>query len=465
MSLTGAIHFRDLACQLTDKQLSTFIVRTMKNKQSMIISALFHHFSLGKNRADCDEFNTKLCKYIVSMKKREKKKEVIHSPILAVPRPVVGHISSYLNQLSNFNLWKTCRFAYLSCNTPNKLFELDLSFRTISTLPINLALFSNVHRISIKSSMLTSVPQTFLDQLQHVDLLHMHDFDAEDTGVFKNATCLSLGSSEGKRFGVDSYIQMFKKFPRLQYLEMSHSWKIPRKDMARFAAALIMVKGIKFYWGESKRCDELLSIIGSNLHFLSSAGSDLHINGLAKCVNLTEVEFDGPDAMGQLQRLLCKGRNLKAVVVSVNKSSDQNTLRLLLTTNKFLEHLQLYDVCAEPHQQAILESLEIIADSLVSEAIKSRKFRLKLRFAENWYCGENYRKMHRVLQKIINRLVSSKYVEQFMVVLDLRKRAGEEFSLIMPCYEGCCVSPVTQSIYMITSMGCSMCGCGLTFKL
>ena len=132
MSLKDPIKFRYLLNQLTNEEMTTFLLLLVNKSRDVIIASLFGHFVDSPQEAK--HFNDIISKII---RKRKPKSISLDKPINkhkldTIPSHLIGHTASYAEQQDYVNLSLVNRSVYLGCNSPNMLQEINLSVSSIT---------------------------------------------------------------------------------------------------------------------------------------------------------------------------------------------------------------------------------------------------------------------------------------------------------------------------------------------
>eukprot|EP01083_Nonionella_stella_P209324 758901_1 len=239
MSLTKAVHFRELITQLTNEERVGFLSQLIDSHVNMILTCLFQHLSKPNQMAQVDDFNQSILDIIQARK--DKPKQLCSRDIQfdQFPRAIIGYTASFLDQSDYVKLSVSNRSIYLGCNLPNTLHEIDLTrlktknyssvtvvqFQSIKSLcidpyivtaidrilPINLRFespnFNQVTTLTLTAKGKTGWVQSFLNQnivnCDHVTTLK----------------CVRFGSPD-VRMQKDELISLLAAFPNLTHLNM-----------------------------------------------------------------------------------------------------------------------------------------------------------------------------------------------------------------------------------------------------
>ena len=135
MSLAPAVEFRWLAAQLTDTETKLFITNFAACNPQLIIQALatlFINQSKEQNTADPmipinDQCNKTISTIIQSRDSDDA--DIKLFKLDSMPRRLIGHCASFLDQNSYGNVSLCNRAVYLGCSTLSKLTEISVRYK------------------------------------------------------------------------------------------------------------------------------------------------------------------------------------------------------------------------------------------------------------------------------------------------------------------------------------------------
>ena len=145
MSLAPAIEFRWLAAQLTDTEKNTFVTNLTASNPHLIMRALAALFiNKSKHQKPTETINVQ-CNQTISniIQSRDSDDVDVEAVKLdSMPRRLIGHCASFLDQKSYSNISLCNRTVYLGCNTPSKLKEVCVGYKLPrNNLPVDLSRF------------------------------------------------------------------------------------------------------------------------------------------------------------------------------------------------------------------------------------------------------------------------------------------------------------------------------------
>eukprot|EP01083_Nonionella_stella_P301686 1036354_1 len=150
MSLTKAVHFRELITQLTNEERVGFLSQLIDSHVNMILTCLFQHLSKPNQMAHVDDFNQSILDIIQARK--DKPKQLCSRDIQfdQFPRAIIGYTASFLDQSDYVKLSVSNRSIYLGCNLPNTLHEIDLTrLKTKNYSSVTVAQFQSIKSLCI----------------------------------------------------------------------------------------------------------------------------------------------------------------------------------------------------------------------------------------------------------------------------------------------------------------------------
>ena len=282
-SLVNAIQFRSLLSQLTPTECHQFV------KDPTIIKVLF--LTIAQFDEVGDTINKSISKIINSRKQKIETetdldsinnnddpeqqlstptttKNTIKVKLDTLPNEMIGYTASFLSQSEYVNLSITNRALFISCNSPNLMHELDLrKISEISEFPF--AKFLNSKHLKIKSSHfnpayfdfniriknkweyvtfnIDSQPKylIFGVSLFKPDLFY---FVKQQSFNFNHVKYLALESIRyftRCRTGMDDFVCLLSKFPKLEYLYFNAPrWRFGVNMLQRLKRVCPLLKGV-----------------------------------------------------------------------------------------------------------------------------------------------------------------------------------------------------------------------------
>ena len=145
MCLAPAIEFRWLAAQLTDTETKTFITEFTASNPQFVTHALAALFlNKSKHQKPTDTINAQCNRTISNIIQSRDSDDVDFEAVKldSMPRRLIGHCASFLDQKSYSNISLCNRTVYLGCNTPSKLKEVCVGYKLPrNNLPVDLSRF------------------------------------------------------------------------------------------------------------------------------------------------------------------------------------------------------------------------------------------------------------------------------------------------------------------------------------
>eukprot|EP01083_Nonionella_stella_P113137 333394_1 len=134
MSLTTAVRFRYLITQLTNEERTQFIHGLLDTHEDIIMTSLFQHLSKPNQIDEVNNLNESLADIIQSRKDKPNSLSTQNRKLHQLPRSIIGHTASFLNQCEYTHFSIANRCIYLGCTLPSIHLQINLTlFPSIRT--------------------------------------------------------------------------------------------------------------------------------------------------------------------------------------------------------------------------------------------------------------------------------------------------------------------------------------------
>ena len=331
MAFALAIEFSDLAAQLTDMETRRFIKDLAVSHHQLIIELLSTRFINQSTASNSDPLNVS-CNESISSIIRSRDTGFNSSDINtldSLPRFLIGHYGSFLDQQSYRALSRCNRSTYLGTNSPNMLKELDIRFPPQSVpedLPVDLSSFpmanklilsvpkyqmSRLHYIAKLETIALQIAK--MPRLQCLDLLGM-EWDPELIEIIANhKTTNENVQYVSMPWGYGPAMGPLTAFKNLQFLHLDieqDDANATVSEMEAIKQTLRGLKGLKLNDYNSPLGRKLLVAIGHQLEYL-----ELDWIGGEEIINLKTTDF------GYLQQFVIGGFCLNDVRRDILKTA------------------------------------------------------------------------------------------------------------------------------------------------
>ena len=400
MALATAIKFRHLASQLNQDETAQFVAILSRQRESMILKALFMFFVQSTNgETENHNANNIISKIIRSRKKTVKTQSIDQASNLKldrIPRQLIGATATFLKQTDYINLSNTNRSVYLGCNAPNSLQELNL-LRVKDYSSINLALYPSVKTLKLKLSKFKDLmfPQggsLVMNQLKSLILEGAADLNLDIDGFLAvakqqmntdNVRALKLkmfGAGEN-RFDVDALYKILRTFPNILNLDLSCLFLNAVIDSTKMNELYPRLTVLRLMVRPTPSAISLVQHYGQQLNSLSIADRDLNLDiGNVDFSNLQTLNLSVPSAK-VIKDILKTAVNLKSIKMVLQhwKSMDaasipseiKHSVANSLTSCPALEFMNLARI--HKNGQYLLSALEGLEKGLFeSKAVRER---------------------------------------------------------------------------------------------
>eukprot|EP01083_Nonionella_stella_P092155 257881_1 len=341
MSLTKAIQFRHLITQLTNVERTGFLSKLLDSHVDMIISSLFRHFVKANQIDELNAFNASLFDIIQSRKEKPKAISTRNVRLYQLPRAIIGHTASFLQQKDYIHFSMSNRFIYLGCNSPNLLQKLNL-YSITDYSSISLSSFPSVNFLYIEPLKAIASAHTLSfdsPNFNHVATLVLTHADGNTTRgwvePFFNqniVNCETVTKLDGVLFGDDGtdgseVLNLLGRFPNLKAITLSglYTDNVTSQDIANLCPNVVelCVDG-----GNLQLTEDLIAIFSSKLKslgFTEFQNSEFHFDTLIMD-QLEELTMIRPSYQS-LEGIVKTASNLKKIFLSISISDvDDNDL-------------------------------------------------------------------------------------------------------------------------------------------
>ena len=438
MSLVTAIEFNNLAAQLTVEETKRFINNLTISYPQLINNLLSSRF-ISQSRADTEDSLNLHCNDSITAIIRSRNTDCSTSNVAtfdALPRLLIGHCGSFLDQKSYRALSQCNRSTYLGTNSPIMLRELTVRYPVISEsadLSLDLALFPmankltlnicndsrriEVHKMKLMAAQMAKMRRLRCLDLQGLNLDHkLIEILAKQERINQNVRWLGLDNPPLPSISV---------FKNLQFLCLNIECEYQRatdSEMKAIFQSLSGVEGLRLIDSHSPFGHQLLVAIGQQLKYLELNYIGIKRHGNGPYGNLQSINFRnleqlmiGDECLYDLSRKILKtATNLeKARIDCTDESVGRLTDRLLLIADMLerCEKLQHFEISCTFFVGQIL-------DTMTRGLFRSRNFEkkeLKIIISASFH-SFNEDGLVMKLDGVINQLLICK-VDQWMLLL------------------------------------------------
>ena len=193
MALVPAIQFNDLASQLTGDERKDFVKDFAASHSQLIIQLLSTRF-INQSTLLHDDLLNAQCNEIISTIILSRDTDRTKSGVMTfdkLPRILIGHCGSFLNQESYRALSRCNRSTYLGTSSPNMLKELDVYYPADSEPsdhPLDLSSFPMANKLTLRISNSRSSPRprqvegVYIVASKIAKMLRLQSLDLYDLG-------------------------------------------------------------------------------------------------------------------------------------------------------------------------------------------------------------------------------------------------------------------------------------------
>ena len=441
MSVKEAVRFKYLVHQLSKNEMQNLMIKLLNEQSNIISASLFQYFVNHQNIAA--NVNNIISDTI---RQRDENKKISpthqNQPIIEsihkldqIPKPLIGHISSFLDQWDYFDLSITNSSIYLGCNTPNMLQELKL-YDIDNFTNIYLPIYSSIKRLEIEMQHFHQTSSISHQPLfNELNTLKLSGTNCNDYMIqrFIENNCLNLANvtklsciSFAENINTNTLTKLLSLFPNLQCLKLDEF--LCDIDVNKIKDILPNLIGI--HWGDPdqdySKSKELIHAFADKLQFLSFV-EDEHCDYKFSNVNFKKLKhLDGSYlSTNCVMEILQTADNLEEV--SIHKSSTmklnelENIMGKIINTSKSLKYIDY--VCQEVGDEAVEYALNGIEKGLFQTKKRGKK---EMKVCIHAKCSDTQQAQGLVLNiaRTINWLEKSK-VNDFMFIWDI----GEDDSI------------------------------------
>ena len=498
MALAPAIEFRWLVAQLRKTETKIFITDFIASNPELMTQALGALFiNNAKHQTTTDALNVQCNKTIstIIQSRDSNDADVEVVKFESLPRRLIGHCASFLDQKSYGTVCRCNRAVYLGCNTPSMLTEVSVEYIAHSDkLPLDLSRFPFATNLKIidkcdigddnffgESGKSIAVETIIASQiakmtrLQSLDLSQI-DWGTSFLGIIANhqettqrTKYLSLESEW--EFDVDEFIGNITAFKHLEFLKVKlNDDCFAESDIKSIINSCRKLRGLDFNDDGYDMEVPILREIGHRLDYLK-----LNRANTVKGIDFADLRhFEqgtkcNDNAVGDVLRTAV---NLEKVKMNGNA----NLIQEILTKCERLEYLEI-DECAMAKDYRDLLSILDAMECGLSETEKMERHTLKIRIntryaliAEDAECfmdSDNclspcFMKLDRIIRSLsrsnLNHwmlvLYPQSYQRQTQCPLfnDLKRTLGDDIFKIVIQQDG------KNCVATITNNDCAICG-------
>ena len=480
MAIAPAVEFRRLAAQLTETETKTFITDFAASNPQLIIQALGALFiNNAKHQNTTDAINVQCNKAVsnIIQSRDSDDADVDAVKLDSMPRAVIGHYASFLDQESYRNVSLCNRTVYLGCNTPSNLAELSVRYVFDSDkLSLDLSRFpfatnlkiideSNpdfISEDSIADEAIIASQIAKMTRLQSLDLSQIC-WSTRFLGIIANhqetiqrTKYLSVKCKNEDDH--EQFIANISAFKHLEFLKVKINYgSIIEWDMNAIIEMCSNLKGLDFNDKRHGIEVPILRHIGHRLHYLRLNRAE-SVKGI-KFANLKEFKEGRNCRDNVLGDVFRTAVNLEKVKMK-GDAFNANLVQEILTKCKRWKYLEIdtndaYDVLP------VLDAMEYA----LSEKEKIQRNTLKIRINTSFSSRVEHKEYFLKLGRIIP-LLSGSNLDHFMLVLYLRRyelQMDSLFNLLRRTLKDNNFNIVVQQdgnncIATINNPGCAICG-------
>ena len=443
--LAKAIQFRSLLDQLSKSEFLRLMGTIFdEHRTGLFGSALFNHFVQSANHHnvhDLDYLNSTISTIIRSRKSKPKKIATDNANLDKMPKAIIGHIASWLQQSDYSHFEQANRSIFIGCNAPNMLKALDLRL-CVDYSSINLSKFHSLRYLKIDIDKFDQFPLatngTFtLNQLQALALDNKKRDDC-DIEPFLNQHCIQMDQIKKVRFcNFGSFAnrggfndQKFEKlltaFPNATILGLTHIHVVNSNiDVGKLKASYPQLTELCVHGGSRAKANEIVNAFGNGLQFLyhshfPAPETDFSNVNFAK---LQEVSLGFP-TVKIIGDILSTGTNIKKFSIAAVPSQSGSTspsaqeLGSVIPQIFKLESLQCLQIeVNEQIMKSVLEGIEIG----LFESKDTMRRQLKIRIKSRAMSATQVKTIMFNIQRVIHSLhalneQTPAIIQQFMLI-------------------------------------------------
>ena len=322
MALTQAVEFRNLAAQLTNKEVQVFASKLAQSDPQFIIQSLFSSFiqkSTNKNK----DLQNERCNDIISTIIQSREDKCVQQndrKFDTLPRRLIGRCASYLDYTFHAALSVCNRSIFLGCTTPIMFEELDLTYWSDSAHEqLDLSMFPFAKRLiineneSILSQNKMNTISSQIGKMRRLESLDLKEVNWEFIQIIsKNEQTKQRTKSLSVRVcnsaEYEAFMASIPGFQYLQFLKLSLAWtpeSATDSDINSVTEMCSNLKGLDFQGDEGGILPSILQKVGHQLQYLKLHDSDS--DGL----DLTQIDFAN---LLELKEGHCKSDAMRSVL-------------------------------------------------------------------------------------------------------------------------------------------------------
>lgn len=281
----------------------------------------------------------------------------------SLPTPMIGEISSFLQQRDYIQFSKCSRDCYIGSNSPNTLRELDFLY-VDDYSAVNLSKFVNLQKLRLVLSecrYLSSSDAPVCRNLTKICLDNSDQVDV-DPGILdalliplENITHLrlsrfGLGGNTEHYFNPTTFLQIISRFPNMKYLWL---WDVYFPAFDEFQQlrlhlfSKLQVFGTNGVKKQSR--NQILSICSNTLRALSPWGTNVRFANDVSFLNLEEIQFQASCRYMDGRMIYNKMSKLKRIRMCCDKqslmpSSVDGTKQMIMELLSKQKHLEQFAI-------------------------------------------------------------------------------------------------------------------------
>ena len=488
MSLVRAIDFSHLAAQLTIEETSRITKDVLESNPQFIIELLSTWFIKQSGSERSNRLSSQCIERISAIiRSRQSDGTEVTEPDTALdtlPRHIIGHCSSFLDQNSYKELSLCNRSIYLGANSPIMLQELNIDYPWKSSLPVDLSSFPmtttlsvqigfeldyDVHKVTTIASQIANMPQ-----LRWLNLLNLRykavDIIADEEALNRNIEGLWIC------YESLSYLSAFRNLQFLFLAEVHERNGVANDLNSKMIATKDTFSNLR---GLTLRdCTdgiglELLTAIGPQLEYLALSYVDSYDLKNTDFRNLKQFQVHEECVSGMSKQILKTATNLVSAQISIGEDKAVNgtteglsVIDEILANCKKLKYLEIhYD----------RRGTDILA-AIKSGLFRSRKYERKeltIRlFANDFFRSEKDEYLIEKFDEIINQLSICEEMN-WMVLLEYEEQQERFKNIIkqlnvMQTMDVCILedmAPMFSTMAMISNRNCTINGYGVKWLM
>ena len=474
MSLVPAVEFRWLAAQLTDVETKTFITEFTASNPQLIMQTLG---TLFINESEQQTPTIVKCNQTISTIIQSRDSDGVDVDAVkldSMPRRLVGHCASFLDQKFYSNLSLCNRALYLGCNTPSKLTEVSVGYKLPrNNLPVDLSRFpfaTNLKIIdvwdfdaffdqsdeSIADELNIARQIAKMTRLQSLDLSEV-DFTTRFLGIITNheTTTLRLKALSVEFDPEGEFVANITTFKHLEFLKVSIN-SVPQWGINSLIYMCRKLKGLDFDDNGHSVEVPIVQHIGHRLQYLKLNRADA-VKGI-DFAKLQQFKQGAKCNDNVMEEVLRTSVNLEKVKMNGNT----NLIDRLLKKCKRLKYLEI-------DAKRIALVLEALEESLPhTHFVHTEAIKIRLNTSSSFESFLRSSKCIKILQRITQSL-SMNTTNQWMFILHIDQSGTKKKNSLSNDLREALRSDIWNTavcqdrdyqIVLMTNRDCSICGWG-----